>query len=504
MKVLLMDSDRDAELDRELPENADALIQDLECDTLLRAMAAGDQLLLEISKRALLLGARDAEEIVYRQQVLDDCLEHPLVARELYDLAGAALQAEHRIWTFHQASPRSILARSVQKLELLVDFLRQLRAIADDRAQAFGSPGLRGFVDRLCEELDEPYLELIEHQLSELKFTGGTLISAQLAAGNKSARHRLREPRARGLVERFLDRSGYSFTVADRDENGFRAVGELEDRGVNLAANALTQAVDHVRGFFVALRTEVGFYVACLNLSDRLAEKGEPICMPVVLPSSQLVFSGRGLYDVALTLTIERKVVRNDVAADHRSLVMITGANQGGKSTFLRSVGQAQLMAQCGMFVAAEALRVNLCDRVFTHFKREEDKAMEGGKLDEELSRMSEIADHIRRNSMLLCNESFASTNEREGSEIARQVIRALCEAGVKTLFVTHMFDLAAGWHRQRSDSTLFLRAERSSDGERSFKIVEGEPLTTSYGADSYRKIFGDDDLSYSLRAPTC
>ena len=65
---------------------------------------------------------------------------------------------------------------------------------------------------------------------------------------------------------------------------------------------------------------------------------------------------------------------------------MITGANQGGKSTFLRSVGLAQLMMQCGMFVAAESLRASVGQRLFTHYKREEDAAMESGKLDEELA----------------------------------------------------------------------------------------------------------------------
>ena len=88
-------------------------------------------------------------------------------------------------------------------------------------------------------------------------------------------------------------------------------------------------------------------------------------------------------------------MVGNDIDADGKSLVMITGANQGGKSTFLRSVGVAQLMMQSGMFVGGESLRANVCEGVFTHYKREEDEALESGKLDEELARMSEIADHI-------------------------------------------------------------------------------------------------------------
>jgi DNA mismatch repair ATPase MutS len=109
--------------------------------------------------------------------------------------------------------------------------------------------------------------------------------------------------------------------------------------------------------------------------------------------------------------------------ADGKSLVIITGANQGGKSTLLRSIGQAQLMLQCGMFAPAESLHASVCERIFSHYKCEEDIAMNSGKFDEELSRMNAIIDDIVPYSIVLFNESFAATNEREGSEIARQIV---------------------------------------------------------------------------------
>ena len=116
---------------------------------------------------------------------------------------------------------------------------------------------------------------------------------------------------------------------------------------------------------------------------------------------------------------------------------------------------------------------------------------MESGKLDEELGRMSAIADAIGPHSMLLCNESFAATNEREGSEIARQVIRALRSAEIKVVFVTHLFELANSLYGQQSDTALFMRAQRGLDGARPFKLAEGRPLRTSYGEDAYEKVFG-------------
>jgi DNA mismatch repair ATPase MutS len=115
---------------------------------------------------------------------------------------------------------------------------------------------------------------------------------------------------------------------------------------------------------------------------------------------------------------------------------------------------------------------------------------MRSGKLDEELKRMSAIVDKISPYSMALFNESFASTNEREGSEIARQIVRALLETQVKVLYVTHMFDLAEGFYLAQMNAALFLRAERRADGQRTFRLVAGEPLPTSYGEDLYRLVF--------------
>jgi len=93
----------------------------------------------------------------------------------------------------------------------------------------------------------------------------------------------------------------------------------------------------------------------------------------------------------------------------------------------------------------------------------------------------------------VLFNESFAATNEREGSEIARQITSALLERRVKVLFVTHLYALAHGFYDRRLPNALFLRAERQADGTRTFKLIEGEPLQTSYGPDLYHGVFETD-----------
>jgi DNA mismatch repair ATPase MutS len=244
------------------------------------------------------------------------------------------------------------------------------------------------------------------------------------------------------------------------------------------------------------LRAELGFYVSCLDLADRLTAKGAPVTVPEPAKAPSLTFSCDGLRDTCLELQSPDPVTGNDVTGDGKPLVIITGANSGGKSTFLRSVGLAQLMMQCGLFVTAGAYAADAADGIFTHFIREEDPGMTSGRLDDELRRMNAIADQIRPHCLMLFNESFAGTNEREGSEIGRQVVRALLDAQVKVLFVTHRFDFAEGFHRQHADSSLFLRAERQPDGRRNYKLAVQEPLPTSFGEDLYYRLGGwlDED----------
>jgi len=270
----------------------------------------------------------------------------------------------------------------------------------------------------------------------------------------------------------------------------------LKDRGINLVANALAQSADHVDSFLNVLRVELAFYVGCLNLYEQLRQLEAPICFPVPVAAAERRHRFTGLYDVCLALTMKRSAVGSDVVADDKEIIMVTGANQGGKSTFLRNIGLVQLMMQSGMFVPAESFSANLCARLFTHYRRREDATMKSGKLDEELGRMSEIVDDLTPNSLVLFNESFAATNEREGSEIARQIVSALAERRIKVFFVTHLYTLARGFYDRGLGNALFLVAERRADGERTFRMVEGVPCQTSYGKDLYADIFGATGIS--------
>jgi adenosyl cobinamide kinase/adenosyl cobinamide phosphate guanylyltransferase len=493
MKAFLMHPDRDFESQPPALSNEADLLQDLELDTLMSAMAGDDKRVFAVAQAALLHPLPDPDQIQYRQAALADCLANPETVRELYAFALESLQADRGLWSFlGGGTPESTLSSAQRSLGVLMEKVHDLRVFADDHRAQFESEAFTRLFDMLEAELTDEYFALVKDQLRTVEFRHGTLISAQLGRGNKGTGYVLRLTPDMGWRDKLarFRHPAHGFDIHPRDEGGMKALSELRSVALNDAANALAQSVDHIKSFFSMLATELAFYVGCLNLHDNLEEIGATTCQPDAAPADAPRLDTSGLYDVSLTLRLSKPAVGNDVHADGKGLIVVTGANQGGKSTFLRSAGTAQLMMQSGMFVGAESFTADVRDRVFTHYKREEDESMESGKFDEELTRMSAIADEITPRSLFLSNESFASTNEREGSEVSRQVVHALREAGVKIVFVTHLFDFAEGIRSEERDDVLFLRASRSDDGARPYKLAEEPPLPTSYGQDTYEAIF--------------
>jgi DNA mismatch repair ATPase MutS len=498
MKVFLMYKDHDFDVQQELPWNEPELTQDLELDTLFNAMALGDYYLQDAVKKVIFAGLKDGQDsILYRQSILKDCLKNPVIVRNLYKIAEDAMetkQKNHWGWLLENSNPAYVMSVSVGALQMFVGSMKQLRALADEHADKFESDGFKTLFAMIKKELDAPYFTLIQNHLRRLEFHHGILIGAELGRGNEGTNYILRKPldKKLNLMQRLFTKKSpvYSFRIETRDEGGSKALEELRNKGIKSAVNAVAQSADHIDSFFSMLRFELGFYVGCLNLHEQLMKISEPASFPEPAAVNERQHAFSGLYDICLALTVKRKVVSNDVNADKKDLVIITGANQGGKSTFLRSIGLSQMMMQCGMFTPAETFTANVCDGLFTHFKREEDITMESGKLDEELKRTSRIVDRLTLNSMVLFNESFAATNEREGSEIARQITMGLVEKGIKVFFVTHQYEFAHGLYDRKMVNAIFLRADREADGTRTYKLSTGEPLQTSYGEDLYKRIF--------------
>lgn len=507
MKARLLFPDRNVHTRAELPWNTDALTVDLELQSLFEAMAQGDENILAIARTTILTGlGNDVETIRYRQDVLRDCLSNAAAVKEMYAIAVEATETDNSTGRSSLArNPDWVLRWATKSIEASLNSLERLRNIAESHQQSFTSDGLTDLLAMLKNELNAEYCANVRSHLQQLRFRDGVKLGAQLGKGNKGSGFVLLKPPSGSgssgklrfeWVPKFLDwffgriRDPFSFTLDPQDEGGAVALALLRNQGLALAASALGESAEHVQNFLGMLRAELAFYVGCINLHEHLASSGQPICVPEPAPLQAHKLTFEELRDSALALTQRGPVIANTLRADDRDLILVTGANQGGKSTFLRSIGLAQLMMQSGMFVTAKSFCSSVVDGLSTHYRREEDSGMESGKFDEELGRMSEIIDHVTPHTMILFNESFAATNEREGSEVARQITSALMDRRNRMICVTHLYEFTQGYSEQAGSKVMFLRAERREDGTRSFKIIEAEPLRTSFGEDLYNEIF--------------
>ena len=130
----------------------------------------------------------------------------------------------------------------------------------------------------LKTEFSNEYFSIVKHHLKELTFGHGVLISAQLIDGNISNNYTLKKhlDKKGNIVKRVFSKKSpsYTFYIAPRDESGAQAISEIENRGINLAANALAQSTEHIYSFFTSLRLELSFYIGCLNLYQQIIDIG--------------------------------------------------------------------------------------------------------------------------------------------------------------------------------------------------------------------------------------
>ncbi len=191
---------------------------------------------------------------------------------------------------------------------------------------------------------------------------------------------------------------------------------------------------------------EIQFYLAFRHWQRALERAGLTFCHPAVSVTSKAE-SVRGMFDAALAGKLAasaRPVVANDYELDgpERALV-ISGPNQGGKTTFARAVGQIHFLAGLGVPVPAASARLFLCDRVFTQFERQEDMASHSGKLQDDLERMRGILEVATERSLVVMNELFASTTLHDARLLGRRILEQILDRDMLCVCVTFIDELS-------------------------------------------------------------
>lgn len=516
------------------------LLDDLNLRLLIRRLAYTPA--YEGHVRGILLSlCADERVIAYRQAVIADLLDEPELVAQLEGVLQTILDLESYLsapqWKENRLRQ---VAWRLSELDNYVQCMIGFDGILQNAGGSLRSEGLRQLREVVREHVQSPLFHSLRQELPTLlpkiravrSITIGINLDEQMRPLSAVLLEARTQPYSsetlltrlfgrRGDVSdtervgpvhdaRLLDMGGANFNVELENRDSpfmpplFRDLSDLMDTTSRPIALALRQFSQISTRFLIALKNEIAFYLGAVRLINSLEVAKLPVCRPQVAPPVDRITHLDGLYNVALALQLMPRqaeladvIVRNRVHFDEDGRILIlTGPNQGGKTTFTQAVGLAQVMFQAGLYVPAEAAVISPVDGIYTHFAAEERPEQEAGRLGEEARRLHKIFGQATSQSLVLLNESLSSTAANESLYIARDVVRVLRRLGARVVFATHLHDLAAGCEVLNAETPGTSRiisvvsrvsVEQGENGQvvrRTYRIEPGPPMSKSYAVE--------------------
>jgi DNA mismatch repair protein MutS len=289
--------------------------------------------------------------------------------------------------------------------------------------------------------------------------------------------------------KKFSQRAARDYLVASRDSVEMNHVEEqILSRVVRLFPSVFSKLADFCERhssfadpIIIAFDREVQFYVAYREYMRTFVDRGLSFCYPQVTAESDSTFA-RETFDAALAKRLLERgmpVIVNDFSLEgEEKMLLVSGPNQGGKTTFARTFGQVHYLASLGLPAPGTSATCGLFDAVFTHFEREERLETLRSKLEDDLLRMHDILQHATACSIIIVNEIFSSTTLSDAYFLGEEIIGKILQIGARCLCVTFLDALASISERIVS---VVSTVHENDPAMRTYKVVRRAPGGRAY-----------------------
>lgn len=493
-------------------------LTDLNLDVLINEMV-GDKKQRDIIEGYATRLCLEGEAVEYRLDIVDDILANRGIIPCLEDLASHGIRLKY--YMGHPGKTDALpLQETVWRLRELEEYLYCMEALHGTLSglslKSEGLNRLRDFIAR-CRSGEEygelkeklpPFLTRI-NKIKSLTIAVNLnegLIPFEAALLDVSPRHYDSAPffgkmaagpggkSSLGPLHTTRDTAFHSDPLMTRL---FKDLSDVMGKSVGPLRNRLRKYGKAESMKLIKLLEEFVFYRGAVKLIGSLREKGYPMVRPVICPRGGHYRKIRGLYNPELALRgDEERVVANDFQSSRDdSCFLVTGPNNGGKTTFLRALGIAQYLTQLGLYVPAEKAVMGIGSAIHTHFPKLETRSGGMGRFAEEADRLKRLITRLKPDGLVLLNETLSSTNMEEAAYIARDILKVLADRRGLTVFVTHLNSLARppakGEEAYRSGiKCLVAQIDREGDGapRPNYRIVPAMPDGRSYALEMARK----------------